>query len=145
MNNDQKNKTIVERQTKDHEAILAQLQKMPILQIACERAGIGRSTYYRWREEDKAFRKATDEAIAEGEAFITDMSESQLISLIRDKHFPAVHLWLRQHHPKYSAKVELTGSLKIEDEPLTPEQEAVVKEALRLASIGEHRDEALKA
>jgi hypothetical protein len=115
--------------------IIEQLRKMPIIQIACERSGIGRTTYYRWREEDADFRKAADQAIAEGEALITDMSESQLISLIRDKHFQAVQLWLRQHHPKYSNKIELFGNLKVDEEPLTPEQEALIKEALRLASF----------
>jgi|SRR3989338_6004096 len=115
--------------------LIEQLRKMPIVQIACERAGIGRSTYYRWREEAANFRKAADEAIAEGEALITDMSESQLINLIRDKHFPAVQLWLRQHHPKYSGKVEISGSVTVEDGSLTPEQEALIKEALRLAAL----------
>ncbi len=126
---------------KDRETILVQLRKMPILQIACERAGVGRSSYYRWREEDESFRKAADGAISEGEAFITDMSESQLISLIRDKHFPAVQLWLRQHHPKYSAKVELSGRLTIEDEPLTSEQEALITKALQLAGVNDENHE----
>jgi len=115
--------------------LIEQLKKMPIVQIACERAGIGRSTYYRWREESADFRKAADAAITEGEALITDMSESQLISLIRDKHFQAVQLWLRQHHPKYSGKVEISGSVTVEDGSLTPEQEALIKEALRLAAL----------
>lgn len=141
MNNEKKRQTISARQTKDREAILTQLKKMPILQIACERAGVARSSYYRWRDSDEEFRKATDEAIAEGEAFITDMSESQLISLIRDKHFPAVQLWLRQHHPKYTNKVELLGRLTIEDEPLTPEQETLIAQALKLAGIGEENHE----
>ena len=115
--------------------IIEQLRKMPIVQIACERAGIGRTTYYRWREEDADFRKAADEAAEEGEALITDMSESQLISLIRDKHFQAVQLWLRHHHPKYTNKVEVSGGLTIENEPLTPEQEALIQEALKLAAL----------
>ena len=125
---------------RQRETLLEHLRKMPILQVACERAGIGRSTYYRWREEDKDFRKAADEAVTEGEALITDMSESQLITMIRDKHFQAVQLWLRQHHPKYGNRVELTGKLSMDDGPLTPEQESIVKEALRLASIGKHHD-----
>lgn len=137
MNNNKKKQTINARQAKDRETILGQLRKMPILQIACERAGVGRSSYYRWREEDESFQKATDEAIAEGEAFITDMSESQLISLIRDKHFQAVQLWLRQHHPRYANKVELSGRLTMEDEPLTPEQEALITQALQLASVSD--------
>lgn len=115
------------------EPLLEQLKKMPIVQIACERAGVGRSTYYRWREEDGNFRKAADEAIAEGEALITDMSESQLITLIRDKHFPAVQLWLRQHHQKYATRVELTGHIAHLSQELTNEEKQLVEKALRLA------------
>lgn len=141
MNNEKRKSAISAKQTKNKELVLVQLRKMPILQIACERAGVARSTYYRWREEDGDFKKSADEAIVEGEALITDMTESQLISLIRDKHFPAVQLWLRQHHPKYTSKVELSGRLTIEDEPLTPEQEALIKQALELAGISEENHE----
>ena len=116
-------------------SLIEQLKKMPIIQIVCERSGIGRTTYYRWQNEDKEFAKAADQAIVEGEAFITDMSESQLISMIRDRNFQAVQLWLRHHHPKYSDKIEVTGNLNIKEEPLTPEQEALVKKALGLAGL----------
>jgi len=140
MNNEKREKTINLRQAKHKEALLEHLRKMPILQIACERSGIGRATYYRWHNEDENFKKAADEAITEGEALITDMTESQLISLIRDKHFPAVQLWLRQHHPKYTNKVELSGSLKVEDESLTPDQETLIRQALKLAGLEDKQE-----
>jgi hypothetical protein len=140
MNNEKRENTINLRQAKHKEALLEHLRKMPILQIACERTGIGRATYYRWRNEDEDFKKAVDEAIVEGEALITDMTESQLISLIRDKHFPAVQLWLRQHHPKYTNKVELSGSLKVDDEPLTSDQEALIRQALKLAGLEDKQE-----
>lgn len=123
------------------ENLLEQFRKIPIAQIACEKAGISRASYYRWRSEDEEFKKAADAALTEGEAFITDMTESQLISLIRDKNFPAINLWLRTHHPKYTNKVELLGRLTIEDEPLTPEQEALIAEALKLAGVNDKNDE----
>jgi len=116
-------------------ALLEQLKKTPIVQIACERIGIGRSSYYRWRKENPEFAKSTDEAITEGELLITDMSESQLISLIRDKNFPAIQLWLRHHHPKYGNKLEVSGNLRVEEKPLSPEQQNLVAEALRLVGL----------
>jgi len=138
-NNFKKDKTIKDRQSKKKELILEHLQKMPILQIATERAGISRASFYRWREQDENFKKAADEAIIEGEALVTDMSESQLISLIRDKNFAAIQLWLKQHHPKYATKIEVMAQIKKSDEQLTPEQEKIVKEALRLASYSEQK------
>lgn len=101
MEKDKKHKTIEARQAKDREVLLSHLRKMPIVQVACERSGISRATYYRWRTEEAEFRRAADEAIVEGEALITDMSESQLISLIRDKNWSAISFWLKHHHPKF--------------------------------------------
>jgi len=117
------------------DSIIVALKEMPIVQVACKKIGVGRSTYYRWRAEDKKFAKEVDMAILEGEAFITDMSESGLISLIHDRNFQALQLWLRHHHPKYSNKIELTGHLNVKEEPLTPEQEELVEKALGLAGL----------
>ena len=127
-----KTKTVEERQAKEKANLLENLKRMPIIQFAAEKSSVSRATYYRWRNESTEFKKAADMAIAEGEALITDMSETQLISLIRDKHFQALQLWLRHHHPKYTNTVELSGELVVKDEPLTPEQEAVLAETLRL-------------
>lgn len=121
------------KKTRKKEEFLEQLRKIPIVQVCCEKVGVSRNSVYRWRKEDDDFNKAMAEALAEGEAFITDMSESQLISLIKDKHFPAVHLWLRQHHPKYKDKVEITGRFIHERREQTAEDKELIKEALRLA------------
>lgn len=134
MENKSKN-TIEKHQSKEKDKVLEQLKKMPIAQLACERAGISRATYYRWRNDDKKFAESADKALEEGEALITDMTESQLISLIRDRNFQALQLWLRHHHPKYANKVEVDGHLTYSDEELTSEQASIVKEALRLASF----------
>ena len=122
------------KKDKIRDSMIVALKEMPIVQIACKKVGVGRTTYYRWRE-NKKFAREADTAIAEGEAFITDMSESQLIGLIRDKNFPAIQLWLRHHHPKYTNKVEVTGNLNMKEEPLTPEQEELVEKALGLAGL----------
>ena len=126
------------KKDKIRDSMIVALKEMPIVQVACKKVGVGRTTYYRWRE-NKKFAKEADAAIAEGEAFITDMSESQLISLIRDRNFQALHLWLKNHHPKYGDKVEVTGHLNMKEEPLTPEQEELVKKALGLAGLLENK------
>jgi len=114
--------------------LLEQLKKMPVVELSCQRVNIGRTTYYRWRKNQK-FAKEANAAIAEGEAFITDISEGQLISLIRDRNFQALNLWLKNHHKKYGDKVEVTGHLNMKEEPLTPEQEELVENALKLAGL----------
>lgn len=126
------------KKEKLEDALIEQLKEMPILQFACKKVNVSRASYYRWRQ-DPEFAKAADTAIAEGEALITDMSESQLISLIRDRNFQALQLWLRHHHPKYGNKVEVTGHLNVKEELLTPEQEELVKKALGLAGLLEDK------
>ena len=134
MNNDKKQNTIRERQKRDKGLMLEQLRKMPIVQIACEKTGVGRTTYARWRSEDEEFRKAADEAMHEGDEILNDMTETQLMNLIKDQkpHFGAIRLRLTRCHPKYADKLQLVGNINIKDERLTPEQEAIVREAFRM-------------
>lgn len=110
-----------------------QLKRIPIVQVACEKIGLSRNTVYRWRKEDKEFNKAMDDALAEGEALINDMSESQLLTLIKEKNWSSISFWLRHRHPKYKEKVEISGQLIHEKRELTEEEKGLIKEALRLA------------
>ena len=124
---------------KQKQMLLDQLKKTPIVEIACEKASVSRATYYRWRKENPEFAKMADEAIVDGESFINDMSESQIISLIKEKNWPAISFWLRHHHPKYANKIEVEAKIKNIDEELSPEQQEIVKEALRLASLNQEK------
>jgi hypothetical protein len=117
------------------ELFLEQLRKIPIVQVSCEKVDVSRNTVYRWRKEDTEFAKAMDEALSDGEAVVNDMSESQLLSKIKNGEWPPIAFWLRKRHPKFKDRLEITGTLQSPQDELTPEQEAVVKEALRLASL----------
>ena len=126
---------------KQKELLLEQLRKTPIVEICCGKASVSRATYYRWRNEDESFKKMSDEAIKDGELFINDMSESQVISLIKDKNWQSISFWLRYHHPKYANKIEVEANIRNINEELSPEQQEIVKEALRLASLNQEKHE----
>ena len=128
-------KTIVQRQRKEKKLLLEQFKKIPIIQVVCEKFGIGRATYYRWRKDDPKFAEDADTALEDGNKLINDMAESQLISAIRDKNMTSIIYWLNHHHPAYATKMEITAKLKNENEILTPEQETLVIKALKLASV----------
>lgn len=115
--------------------LLEQLKRVPIIEAACQKAGISRQTFYRWKFEDSEFAKEVEKAIDDGRLLVNDLSESQVLSLIRDKNWQAISFWLKHHHPSYKTKIQIEGSLQMPQEELTPEQEETVKEALRLASI----------
>ncbi|HBT81028.1 MAG: hypothetical protein UX15_C0004G0007 [Parcubacteria group bacterium GW2011_GWA1_45_7] len=115
------------------DTILEILKEMPIIEVACKKAGIGRATYYRWRKEDKEFRRQSDDALSHGIEFINDMSESQLITLIKEKKMPAITLWLRNNHPRYGSRTKIyTPASSRED--LSSEEERIVLDALALVS-----------
>lgn len=120
---------------KNKQLLIEQLKKTPIIQIACEKINIGRATFYRWKKDDENFSTQVDEALLHGNELVNDMAESQLMSAIRDKNLTAIIFWLKNHHQSYATKIEVTAKLKHDDEQLTPEQEALVMKALKLASV----------
>jgi predicted DNA binding protein len=127
-----KPKAIVVRIEKEKELLLEQLKKTPIVQIACEKTGIGRATYYRWRKEDSKFSNAADAAILEGSLLVNDMAESQLLGAIREGNMTSIIFWLKHHHPAYETRIELRQAFTRPDEALTDEQNEAVKKALEL-------------
>jgi hypothetical protein len=111
---------------------LDQLRKIPIVLVACEKTGLSRNSVYRWRNEDEAFSKEMEEALKEGEELVNDMGESQLLTLIKEKNWSAISFWLRHRNPKFKERIEITTKASID--VLSPEQEALVREALQLAT-----------
>ena len=116
------------------EALLEQLKKTPIVQIACEKLGISRWTFYRWKKEDPTFAEKIDEAIFDGRLLVNDLAESQLISAIKDRNMHAVMVWLKHHHPSYKTRIEIEGTVNTIRE-LTPEQEELFRKAIALAKL----------
>ncbi|MFA6158357.1 MAG: hypothetical protein WC763_01900 [Candidatus Paceibacterota bacterium] len=119
---------------------LAELRRIPIVQVACERSGISRNSVYRWRNEDAVFQKEMDKALEEGEALVNDMSESQLLTMIREKNWSAVSFWLRHRNPKFRERIEIAGSVKTIQE-LPPDQKEMVTNALKLADLALRKNE----
>jgi len=128
-------KTIEKRQSKNKKQLLEILKKTPIVQIACEKAGVGRATYYRWRKEDAEFAKVSDQALLDGSLLINDMAESQMMSAIKDKNMTAIIFWLKHHHPAYATKIEITASNRNQDIVLTDEQKELLNKALEMAAL----------
>lgn len=110
---------------------LEQLRKIPIIQVCCEKLDISRVSIRNWRKADAAFDKAVEDAITEGEGILNDLGEAQLVSLMKDKHWPSIAFWLRKRHPKFLDRLEITGTLHAPEEALSPERQALVEEALR--------------
>ncbi|MFZ2193552.1 MAG: phBC6A51 family helix-turn-helix protein [Candidatus Moraniibacteriota bacterium] len=135
------NNTTKKRTAEDKKAVLEQLAKLPIVQVAVQKAGVSRATYYRWRIADKQFAEDADEAIEEGVQMINDLSESQLISAIKNNNFSAVRFWLQNRHRAYANKVEVFDRDKSDNQELTDEQKKIVEKALQLASASPEKND----
>jgi hypothetical protein len=127
--------TIAARKKEDRAKLIEELKKIPVIEVAVQRAGLSRATYYRWESEDKAFAAAAAAAMSEGIAFVNDMAESQVIALIKERNWASLAFWLRANHPRYGNKLEVSGHIATVPEALTPEQRDDMKRALRLASL----------
>lgn len=127
--------TIEKRQEENKSKLIELLQKTPIVQVVCEKSGVSRATYYRWRSEDKKFKEESDKALKEGIEMINDMAESQLLSSIRDKNMTAIIFWLKNHHQSYIPKLEISSDQNQLRDDLTPDEEAIVREALLLSGV----------
>lgn len=124
--------TIKTRQESDKTLLIDQLRKTPIVSIACEKTGIGRTSYYRWRDEDKDFATLADKSLAEGILLMNDMAESQLLTAIKEGNITSVFYWLNHRHKAYSNKLEINGSIETKNRELSEEQMGQIKKALHL-------------
>ena len=115
--------------------LLEILRRTPIVQTACQKVGISRATFYRWKLESKAFAQQAEKALAEGCELINDLAESQLLSAIKDRNMTALMFWLRNRHSSYAEKLQVMAKVESKDSPLTPAQRALIKKALSLAGI----------
>lgn len=123
------------RKTEQKQQLIEQLKKVPVIQIACEKLGISRMTYYRWHKEDEDFAKEADMAITDGSGLVNDLAESQLMTAIKNGNMTAIIFWLKHHHKAYATKVEVTARFQQPLEALTPEQQSLVEQALQLAGL----------
>ncbi len=119
MNTNAKNKineTIKRRQQAEQNALIEQLKKTPVIQIACNKAGVGRATFYRWIAEDDNFSKSVKDATHDGVEQINDMAEAQIINLIKNGNMRAIELWLRHHKDAYGIKPDVFKNMQYQEE-----------------------------
>lgn len=115
----------------DKKAIIEQLKKTPIIQVTCEKLGVSRATFYRWKKNDEKFAEEVDLALQEGSQLINDMAESQLITAIKNGNLTGIIFWLKNHHKNYSPKLEVTT--KNTEIPLNDEQKEIIRQSLNMA------------
>lgn len=106
--------------------MLDYLERTPIVESACLKLGIARSTFYRWLE-DAEFKKKVDQSLERGRSVVDDVAESHLVSNVKDGNIGAVKFWLTNNNPRYKKKMQIIK------QQMTPVSEEIIEHYLWLA------------
>lgn len=111
--------------TKRQKRILAELENSPLIERACKRVGVARSTFYRWCEDDRAFYYMAESARLKGRERFNDLAESKLIENINAGHQGAIQFWLTNNSKAYQASriISQRRMKQIEDEEIARHKE----------------------
>ena len=82
-------------------ALVKELEKNYLLQRACSKLGLTRSTVYRWMQEDPEFAAEVRAAQGIGRRFMSDYVESKLLKNVEDQHERAIEFWLKSNNERY--------------------------------------------
>lgn len=81
--------------------LLEEIEKTGTIQIACDKNGISRNTFYRWMKEDKEFLEQVRYALALGVGLVSDVAISNILNGIKSKDMKATTFWLTHRHPDF--------------------------------------------
>ena len=97
-----------DRHIKKESLLKALEQSLGVVTVACKKADIPRSTYYKWLKEDKVFANAVNEI----ENVALDFAESQLHKQISANSTAATIFYLKTKGKKrgYIERQEITGA-----------------------------------
>ena len=106
--------------------LLQHIGKTPIVEVVCQKVGIGRTTLYRWLREDESFATEYSAAFGTGVDLISDLAESKLIGKIQEGDMAAVKLWLGTHRKDFASKVEVSA---VRQEVMSEEEKKAIEQA----------------
>ncbi len=110
------------------EQLVKTLETIPIFTAACDKLGIPRSTYYKWRHADETFAYEVDRAIMTGRQAVNGLAKTMLLKEIRASNMTAIIFWLKHNDPDFNPKI--TIEMK-ERERYSKEELALLGNAMR--------------
>ena len=128
----------MKKNSRTKELILDQIRKVPIIELACQKAEVSRMTLLRWKKDDPKFAKDIDEAMNMGKSLISDVAEANLINAIKQGNMRGIIFWLTHQKDAYRNKIELSGSMTHIREELTDDEVEILRQALELAGYEEN-------
>lgn len=83
------------------------LERTPVVESACSKLGIVRSTHYRWMESEPEYKNAVERALERGRSVVDDVAESHLISGVKNGQIGAIKFWLANNNERYKRSVQI--------------------------------------
>lgn len=93
---------MIDEETKKQ--FLKELEESGNIYRSCRKLGIDRSTFYRWKENDKGFKNEAKKAEKIGRSNNCDIGESYLMANVRKGEMKAIKYFLRFNSERYKGK-----------------------------------------
>ncbi len=87
---------------KNQRRILNELEDNPLIERACKKVGIARSTFYRWCGSNPGFKEQAEAVIARGRDKMNDFAESKLLEAINSGNMQGIRYWLDHNSKRYA-------------------------------------------
>lgn len=81
--------------------LLKEIEKFGNVYLSCQKIGIDKATYYRWKENDEEFKKRAERAEEIGRENIGEVAEYGLLQNIKEKNQRAIEFALVNVSKKY--------------------------------------------
>lgn len=88
--------------------LVKELEKNYLLQRACNKSGLTRSTVYRWMRADESFANKIRVAQTIGRRYMSDFVESKLLKNIENGDQRAIEFWLKNNNEHYHSTEKAT-------------------------------------
>ena len=119
------------KKDKHKDLFLRELEKTPIVQVACDRIGISRNSVYRWRKEDLLFSKRMEESLEIGTDLVNDVAESNILTGIKNGDSIHTRYWLSHRHKNYRRRFVFDAITSQEEKKIWDEKVIQAKKRLK--------------
>lgn len=96
--------------------LLEEIEKTENVSIACEKVGLSRQSFYRWKLTDPDFAEKVNLAMEMGNMSLCDLAQSKLVTNMNKGDQRAIEFHLKNRDPRYKPKKPDT----LEDSKLKP-------------------------
>jgi hypothetical protein len=91
---------------KTKQKLLDEISNFGNVYLSCLKVGVDKATYYRWKQQDKEFRKLANRAEKMGRENMSDVAEHSLLKNVKNGNQRAIEYTLNNNSKRYRRKRE---------------------------------------